>query len=282
VIESRRPPGTEPWTPPLTCPICHATAVKPEDEVDRRCVNASCPAQIEGGLKHFAGRAAMDIEGLGEALVHQLVEKGLVRDFADLYRLGLADLVDLERMAEKSASNLLGQIEASKQRELHRLLFALGIPGVGERAAQLLARHFRTLNRLKDATVEEIDAIYEVGPILAQAVHDWFAAQANRTLIEHLQERGVQTHLGTGAEVEELPATLAGQQVVLTGTLDTMTRDQAKAEIEARGGRVTSSVSKKTSFVVAGHDPGTKRDKALELGVPVLDEEAFRSRLAGS
>jgi DNA ligase (NAD+) len=284
VIESKRPAGTEPWTPPLACPICQAPAVKPEGEVDRRCENASCPAQIEGRLKHFAGRAAMDIEGLGEALVHQLVEKGLVRDFAGLYRLKLEDLVELEHMAEKSATNLLGQIAASKERDLPRLLFALGIPGVGERAAQLLARHFRSLEALEEAGVEDIDAIYEIGPILAQSVHDWLRAEANHRLVSHLREAGVQTRLAGAAEAPAVAPVFAGQQVVLTGSLESMTRDQAKAEIESRGGRVTSSVSKKTAFVVAGKDPGSKRDKALELGVVVLDEEAFRRRLedAGS
>jgi DNA ligase (NAD+) len=280
VVESKRPPGTQPWTSATTCPICGAEAVKAEGEVDRFCLNSSCPAQIEGRLRHFAGRAAMDIEGLGDVLVHQLVEKGLLRDFADLYRLGLDDLVGLERMAEKSASNLLAQIQASKQRELHRLLFGLGIHGVGERAAQLLARHFRGLAKLKEASVEEIDAIYEIGPVLAQSVRDWFAAEANRRLVARLVESGVEAELARAAGEPEVAPVLVGQQIVLTGTLDGMTRDEAKAAIEARGGRVTSSVSKKTSFVVAGRDPGSKRDKALELGVPVLDEDAFKARLA--
>jgi DNA ligase (NAD+) len=279
VVESKRPAGPEPWIPPEACPVCGAPAVKPEGEVDRRCVNASCPAQIQGRLQHFAGRAAMDIEGLGEALVHQLVEKGLVPDFAGLYRLKLEDLVELERMAEKSASNLLGQIAASKERDLPRLLFALGIPGVGERAAQLLARHFRSLEALEAASVEDIDAIYEIGPILAQAVHDWFRAEANRLLVAHLREAGVQTRLAGAADAAAVAPVFAGQQIVLTGTLEGMTRDQAKAEIESRGGRVTSSVSKKTAFVVAGKDPGSKRDKALELGVPVLEEPEFLQRL---
>ena len=193
--------------------MCGAEAVKAEGEVDRLCPNVSCPAQIEGRLKHFASRVAMDVEGLGEALVHQLVEKGLVRDFADLYRLRLEDLVELERMAEKSASNLLGQIEASKKRDLHRLLFGLGIHGVGERAAQLLARHFRSLEALEKASVEDIDAIYEIGPILAQSVHDWFAAEANRALVSRLREGGVTTRAGGDAGGPEVPPVLAGPAV---------------------------------------------------------------------
>jgi DNA ligase (NAD+) len=276
VLTEKRPPETVPWAPPLTCPACGTAVIKPEGEVDRRCPNVSCPAQVEEALKHFARRAAMDIEGLGHALVHQLVEKGLVRDFADLYRLTLEDLVGLERMAEKSARNLLDQIEASKGRELRRLLFGLGIRFVGERAAMLLARRFRSLDALARATLEEIDAIYEIGPAVAQSVRDWFADPANRELVRRLREAGVKTE-----ETEGAPASLAfaGQQFVLTGTMDSMTRGQAKAAIEARGGRVTSAVSKKTSVVVVGKDPGSKYDQARELGVRCVDEEEFEAML---
>jgi DNA ligase (NAD+) len=276
VVAAKRPDGTRPWAPPEACPVCGSAAVKPEGEVDRRCPNASCPAQIEERLKHFAGRQAMDIEGLGDVLVRQLVEKGLVRDFADLYKLKLEDVVGLERMAEKSGRNLLDQIEASKSRELRRLLFGLGIRFVGERAAMLLARHFRSLDALGKASVEEIDALYEIGPVVATSVHDWFADDANQRLVKRLESAGVRT-----AEAEKGPATLAfqGMQFVLTGGLETMSRDEAKAAIEARGGRVTSSVSKKTSVVVVGADPGSKRDKAVELGVRCVDEGEFRNLL---
>ena len=276
VVPARRPEDAVPWTPPTTCPVCEAELVKPEGEVDRRCPNASCPAQIEQRLQHYASRSAMDIEGLGEALVHQLVEKGLVRSFADLYTLTLEPLVELERMAEKSARNLLGQIEKSKTRELHRLLFGLGIRFVGERAARLLARHFRSLEKIAAATPEEIDAIYEIGPVVAQSVADWFAGEANRDLVRRLHEAGVNT-----AEAGEEPVSqeFQGKQFVLTGGLETMTRDQAKAAIEARGGRVTASVSKKTDYLVYGEDPGSKLDKAKEAGVACLDEQAFRQLL---
>ena len=276
VVEAQRPPGAEPWTPPSRCPVCGADLVKPEGEVDRRCPNASCPAQIEQRLQHFAGRSAMDIEGLGEALVHQLVERSLVKSFADLYQLTLEQLVDLERMAEKSAQNLLRQIEASKHRELHRLVFGLGIRFVGERAARLLARHFRSLDAIARATVEQIDAIYEIGPVVAQSVADWFAEEANRELVHRLTEAGVNT-----AEAGEAPVSQAfqGKTFVLTGGLQTMTRAQAKAAIEARGGRVTSSVSKKTDYVVFGEDPGSKLEQARELKVACLDEEGFRKLL---
>jgi DNA ligase (NAD+) len=279
VVAERRPPDTVPWTAPAACPACGAAVIRPEGEVDRRCPNVSCPAQVEEALKHFARREAMDIEGLGDVLVRQLVEKGLVRDFADLYRLKLEDLVGLERMAEKSAQNLLDQIEASKNRELRRLLFGLGIRFVGERAAMLLARRFRSLEALAGAAVEDIDAIYEIGPAVAQSVRDWFADPANRGLIRRLGEAGVKTE-----EAAAGPTSLAfeGQQFVLTGTLESMTRDEAKAAIEARGGRVTSNVSKKTSVVVVGKDPGSKHDKARELGVRCVDEEGFKAMLAGT
>jgi DNA ligase (NAD+) len=280
VVEEKRPPGTTRFLPRTTCPACQSPLVKPEDDVDRRCPNASCPAQVQLRLRHFAGRQAMDIEGLGDALVRQLVEGGMVADFADLYHLRERrdELVGLERMAEKSADNLLEQIERSKTRELRRLLFGLGIRFVGERAAQLLARHFKSLEALGAASVEEIDALYEIGPTVAQSVHDWFASPANRRLVERLQAGGVNTR--DEGEASAVASVFAGQQFVLTGSLTSMTRDEAKAAIEARGGRVTSAVSKKTSVVVVGQEAGSKLEKAKELGVRVVDEEGFRSLLA--
>lgn len=279
VIEEQRPPGTKPWTPPTACPVCGTEAVKPEGEVDRRCPNASCPAQVEERLKHFARRQAMDIEGLGDVVVRQLVEKGLVGDFADLYRLTLETVAGLERFGEKSARNLLEQIERSKTRELRRLLFGLGIRFVGDRAASLLARHFRGLEALGKATVDEIDALYEIGPAVAQSVHDWFQNEANRRLVKRLAEAGVRTEEEAG---EGVPQDWQGQQWVLTGGLASMTRDEAKAAIEARGGRVTSSVSKKTAVVVVGEDAGAKLEKAKELGVTCIDENEFRQRLGSA
>jgi DNA ligase (NAD+) len=276
VIDTKRPEGTRPWEPPLRCPVCGTEVIKPEGEVDRRCPNVSCPAQVEGGLRHYAGRSAMDIEGLGDVLVHQLVETGLVKDFADLYRLKLDDLLGLERMAEKSGQNLLDQIEASKTRDLRRLLFGLGIRFVGERAAMLLARHFRSLEALAAASVEEIDAIYEIGEVVARSVHDWFHTPANRDLVNRLTAAGVRTREEGAGPVS---SAFQGMQFVLTGGLESMTRDEAKAAIEERGGRVTTSVSKKTSYVVVGKDPGSKFEKAQELGVKWVDEDGFRALL---
>ena len=281
VVEAKRPPDTEPWAPPEKCPICQTLAVKSEGEVDRRCPNASCPAQVEQRLRHFARRDTMDIEGLGDVLVHQLLEKGLVRDFADLYHLRERrdELIALERMADKSADNLLLQIEASKSRELRRLLYGLGIRFVGERAAMLLARHFRRLDAIAEAPVEEMESIYEIGPVVARSVREWFDREENRRLVARLKEAGVRTEEPTTAAAAE--QTFKGQQFVLTGMLERMTRDEARAAIEARGGRVTSSVSKKTTAVVVGKDPGSKADKAAELGVRRLTEEELATLLGG-
>ena len=281
VVEAKRPPGTEPWKPPTQCPVCGTTVVKAEGEVDRRCPNSSCPAQVEQSIGHFASRTAMDIEGLGEVIVHELLARGLVKDVADLYRLRFEDLKPVfapkaKKEESLGATALLAGIEKSRQRELRRLLFALGIRHVGDRAAALLARHFGNLDRLGEATVEQIDDIYEIGPTVAQSVHDWFHTPSNQQLLARLKEAGVWPQEEAHAERSD---TFAGKQFVLTGTLETMTRDEAKAAIEARGGRVTSSVSKKTTYVVAGRDPGSKLDKAKELGVGHVDEEGFRGLL---
>ena len=281
VVEGKRPPGTEPWKPPSECPVCGTTVVKAEGEVDRRCPNSSCPAQVEQSIGHFASRTAMDIEGLGEVIVHELLARGLVKDVADLYRLRFEDLKPVfapkaKKEESLGATALLAGIEKSRQRELRRLLFALGIRHVGDRAAALLARHFGNLDRLGEATVEQIDDIYEIGPTVAQSVHDWFHTPSNQQLLARLKEAGVWAQEEAHAERSD---TFAGKQFVLTGTLETMTRDEAKAAIEARGGRVTSSVSKKTTYVVAGRDPGSKLDKAKELGVGHVDEEGFRGLL---
>jgi DNA ligase (NAD+) len=224
----------------------------------------------------------MDIEGLGEVLVHQLVETGLVRDFSDLYALCFEDLAPLlapkaKKSESLSARNLLEAIERTRSRELRRLLYGLGIRFLGERAATLVARHFRSLDAIAAASVEEIDGLYEIGPAVAQSVHSWFNAPANKELLQRLKARGVRTEDETEAAT---PCTFAGMQFVLTGTLSSMTRDAAKAAIEARGGRVTSAVSKKTSVVVVGEEAGSKFEKATALGVRCVDEAAFLALLA--
>ncbi|HEX8071665.1 MAG TPA: NAD-dependent DNA ligase LigA [Pyrinomonadaceae bacterium] len=279
VVASRRTGAEKAFRMPRKCPVCGGVVSRPEGEVVARCVAADCPAQLKARLLHFASRRAMRIEGLGDALADQLVETKLVRDVADLYALTHAQVAALERMAEKSAANLLAQIEASKGRDLPQLVYGLGIRHVGERTAAILARAFRTLARLGAATVEELDVIPEIGLTVAESVHDWFADEGNRALCERLRAAGGRTELAAGAEMVADEA-FAGKQFVLTGRLETMTRDEARALIEARGGRVTSSVSKKTDYVIAGEEAGSKLDKARELGLNVLDEQAFKLLLS--
>lgn len=274
VVTSKRTGKERKFKMPKECPVCGGMISRPEGEVVSRCVSAHCGAQLKGALIHFASRRAMRIEGLGYSLVDQLVEKKMVRDVGDLYKLSLEDIAGLERMAKKSATNLLKQIEASKSRDLANLVYALGIRHVGDRTAGILARHFGSLEGLGKATVEELDDIHEIGLTVAQSVRDWFDDEGNMDLAKRLHDAGVRTEVDRvgGGEVDEA---FAGKQFVLTGTLPTLTRDEARALIESRGGRVTSSVSKKTNFVVAGTEAGSKLDKAEELGVTVIDEAAL-------
>ena len=279
VVKSRRPRGTKPYEFPTNCPVCGGVVSRPEGEVVSRCVAADCTAQLKARLLHYASRRAMRIEGLGDALAEQFVQKRMVRDVSGLYDLKLEDVAGLERMAEKSASNLLAQIEASKTRDLPQLVYGLGIRHVGERTAALLARHFKSLDALKGATVEQMDDIHEIGLTVAQSVRDWFDDEGNVRLCERLRETGVRTELAGGGVGAQSDEAFAGRQFVLTGRLETMTRDEARAAIEARGGRVTSTVSKKTDYVVAGEEAGSKLDKAQALGLRVLTEEELRAML---
>jgi DNA ligase (NAD+) len=274
VVESKRTGAEGPYEFPSKCPVCGGVISRPEGEVVTRCVAADCPAQLKARLLHYASRRAMRIEGLGDALADQLVERRLVRDVADLYKLDHATFSGLERMAEKSATNLLAQIEASKSRDLPQLVYGLGLRHVGERTAAILARAFRSLERLGAASVEELDAIPEIGLTVAESVHDWFNDEGNRELCARLAAAGVGTELAGGAGVAQ-DERFAGKQFVLTGRLAGMTREEAAAAIEARGGRVTASVSKKTAYVVAGEEAGSKLDKARALGVAVIDEGEF-------
>ena len=278
VITSKRTGKETEFELPKNCPVCGGLISRPEGEVVARCVAADCQAQLMGRLLHFASRRAMRIEGLGEVLAEQLVAEKLVKDVGDLYSLTLEQVSALPRMAKKSAGNLLAQIEASKSRELANLIYALGIRHVGERTAGILAHELGSLEKLTNATVEELDAIPEIGLTVAESVRDWFDDEGNRALCDRLRAAGVKTESQrrSGGTVDER---FAGKQFVLTGTLETFTRDEARALIEARGGRVNSSVSKKTDYVVAGEAAGSKLDKAQSLGVSVIDEAAFKEML---
>jgi len=262
---------------PEKCPECGSRIHKAEDEVAYRCVNAGCPAKRKESLLHFAGRHAMNIDGLGDKLVDQLVERGIVKDVADLYRLDLETLAGLERMAEKSAQNLLEEIETSKKNSLARLIYALGIRFVGERTGQLLAEHFGALDKLAQASREELTQVHEVGPKVAESIAEFFSEKANRDLLKRLRQAGL-----TFEEKRAKPkgTQLAGKTFVLTGTLERWSREEARALIESLRGKVTDSVSKKTSYLVVGAEPGSKLDKARALGVATLDEKAF-ARLVG-
>jgi len=277
VVESKRTGAEKPFRMPKKCPVCGGLVSRPEGEVVARCVAADCPAQLKARLLHYASRRAMRIEGLGEALVEQLVLKKMVRDVADIYALRLEDVVALERKAEKSAANLMREIEASKTRDLPHLIYGLGIRHVGERTAGILARNFGSLQTLGAASVEEMDAVHEIGLTVAQSVRDWFDDEGNRNLCERLGAAGVQTKLEGNTAGVALSEEFAGKQFVLTGRLETMTRDEARVLIESRGGRVTSTVSKKTDYVVAGEEAGSKLDKANALGLRVIDEPALKA-----
>ena len=266
-----------PFQMPKRCPVCDSHVHKAEDEVAYRCVNAACPARLKESLLHFAGRHAMNVDGLGGKIVDQLVDKGLVKDVADLYRLDLPTLAGLERMAEKSAQNLLDEIGASKKSSLARLIYSLGIRFVGERTGQLLAAHFGSLDALKQATQEQLVGVEEVGEKVAAAIVEFFGEPANQKVLEKLRRAGL-TFEEKRAAVKD--ARLAGKTFVLTGALERWSRDQAKALIESLGGKVIGSVSKKTGYVVVGAEPGSKLAKAKALGVEALDEKQF-ARLLG-
>src|SRR5580693_1559921 len=250
------------------CPVCGSEIVKTEGEVDYRCVNADCPARLIESLLHFSARKVMNIEGLGEAVVEQLLDRGLVKSIADLYSLTEEQLLSLERIGKKTADSLLSEIEKSKTFPLNRVLFGLGIRFVGERTAQLLGEEFGSMDALMAASMEELERVNEVGPRVAQAIREFFDEEKNRALIDKLRAAG----LNLTAEKRKKSSQLEGLTFVLTGTLPNLTREDAKARIEAAGGRVSGSVSKKTHYVVAGEDAGSKLDKARELGVQVLDE----------
>jgi DNA ligase (NAD+) len=279
-VLAERPKDTSPWVMPQECPACGSRLVRPEDEVVWRCLNASCPARLRRSLLHFASRRAMNIEGLGEALVDQLVDRKLVADVAEIYALQAEQLAALDRMGQKSAQKLLGQIAKSKEAEFWRVLFGLGIRHVGERVAQALAGAFGSIDALAAAPVEAMQAVRDIGPVAAAAVRDYFDEPHNLSLVGRLRAAGLQLESAGPPTAGDQP--LAGTTFVLTGTLAGMTRDEAAEAITSRGGRVSGSVSKKTTYVVAGAEPGSKLAKARDLGVAVLDEEAFSRLIMGS
>jgi len=265
-----------PFEFPKICPVCEAPLVKDEGGVYIRCPNLRCPAQVKERIKYFASRNAMDIEGLGDKLIDKLVEEGLVKTFADLYRLDLDALSKLQRMGVKSSQNLLAQIEQSKQRGLAKLLNALSIRHVGKRVATVLAEHYPHLDLLIKASIEEITEIHEIGEVIARSVYHFLHGSFGREAIEELRAVGVQMQTLQGTQRK---GALAGKTVVVTGTLEKYTRDEIKDIIERSGGRATSSVSKKTNYILVGKDPGSKFEKAKRLGVPVLTERKFQDLL---
>jgi len=267
-----------PFEMPARCPVCGGEVFREEGEAVRRCLSQVCPAKLKESLLHWASRKAMKIDGLGFRLVDQLVAKDMVHDVADLYALTKEQLQDLERMGQKSAENLVKEIDASRLLEFWRLLFGIGIRHVGERTAQILARHFGSIERLEQASREELEQVHEIGPKLAESIDQFFRLQENRDLLERLRAAGLPMK-SDAVEQPQAEQVFAGKTFVLTGTLDTMTREEAAALIAMRGGRVSSSVSKKTGYIVAGRDPGSKLEKARELGVRILNESEFRAML---
>jgi DNA ligase (NAD+) len=268
VEDKEHPRGKKTFVFPGACPVCGSEVVRDEGEADYRCINVDCPARLRESVLHFASRKVMNIEGLGEALVMQLLERQLLTSVAGIYSLDEEQLLGLERIGKKTAQSLLTEIENSKKLPLNRVLFALGIRFVGERTAQLLAEAFGSMDALMAASVEELEAVDEVGPRVAQAIQEFFAEEKNRQLVEKLRQAG----LTFTAEKKKKSSKLEGLTFVLTGTMPDLTREDAKARIEAAGGRVSGSVSKKTSYVVAGDDAGSKLDKAKELKVPVIEQ----------
>ncbi len=278
VLKEKRPQGAVPFSMPETCPVCGSEVVRLPGEAAHRCINATCPAQIKQHLFHFASKDALDIDGLGPKLIDMLVDRGMVKNPADLYFLTLEQLAGLPRMAEKSAQNLLDALERSKNTTLERFIFALGIRHVGSHLARILAEHYGALEPLLTARAEELEAIYEIGPEVAQSIVSFTANPQNQELLKRLTAPEIGITPQPPARTET-GSRLSGKSLVLTGTLKTMTREEAKARIQAAGGRVAGSVSKKTDYVVAGENPGKKLTQAIELNITILNEEEFLNLL---
>ncbi len=277
VIEDKEHPrGDRQFHMPAHCPVCDSHVVRVEGEADHRCINTNCPAKLRESILHFASRSVMNIEGMGESLVNQICDKGLVKDVADIFHLTKEKLLTLERIGDKSAENLLREIEQSRKLPLERVIFGLGIRFVGERTAEFLAEHFGSLDALMEASVEELQQVNEVGPRIAESIQQFFTETGNRGLVEKLRP-----YLNFTGKKKERGTALTGKTFVLTGTLANHSRDAAKRMIEDAGGKVVGSVSKKTDYVVAGAGPGSKLDKARELGVKVVDEKEMEELAKG-
>jgi DNA ligase (NAD+) len=288
-VLSRRPEDSQPWAMPTTCPRCGSQLHREEEEAVWRCENVSCPAKLQRGLEHFASRGAMNIEGLGESLVAQLIASGLVRDYADVYHLTADQLATLtstseregraieRRFGAKNAAKVIEQINRSRENEFWRVIYGLGIRHIGERGAQVLARAFGSIEALESASLESLQATNEIGPVLAASARSWLDEPRNRELVGRLRAAGVRMEVPESERLQTSgPGPLSGRTYVITGTLASMSRDQATAELERLGAKVTSSVSKKTTGVIVGEEAGSKADKAQALGVPMLDEAAFQ------
>ena len=279
VVFEKRMQDAQIFSIPTHCPVCGSVAVREEGETDTRCTGGLiCGAQRKQAIEHFAHKRAVYIDGLGEKLIEQMVDAGIIKSLPDLYRLGLANIVALERMAEKSAQNVLAAIEKSKQTTLPRFLFGLGIRHVGESTAKAFAKHFGNIDAIMDASEEQLQNVPDVGPVVAKSLRAFFDVPYNREVVEQLRSCGLTWEEGAGTP--PMPQILAGKTFVLTGTLPTLGRDEAKEMIESAGGKVTGSVSKKTDYVVAGAEAGSKLDKAQELGVAILDEDGLRRILS--
>jgi DNA ligase (NAD+) len=277
VVTSRRNGTEKAFRLPDTCPECGATVIRLPGEASHRCTNPSCPAKIKEQVTHFASRGGLDIDGLGEKLVSQLVDQGLIRDMADLFFLNRDQLANLDRMADKSADNLITALQEAKHPSLDRFIFALGIPLVGESTSKMLARSFLTVEALADASLEQLQTLHDVGPEVAKSIAGYFADPSSRTILSKLTAGGVIPQVQEQQEISPSATILSGKTVVFTCTLEKMPRDEAKRIVETMGGIVTSAVTKKTHMVIAGTAAGSKLDKARSLGIPIHTEEEFLS-----
>jgi DNA ligase (NAD+) len=271
VIKNKRTGREKEFHMPKKCPVCGGDIIRPEGEAIARCTNASCPAQVKERIVHFTTRGAMDIEHVGPALVYRLVEGGFIKDFADLYSLHKEDIKKLERMADKSAQNVINAISGSKDRPFNRLIFALGIRNVGNHTASLLASHFRDIKQLKAASVDDLRKIHEIGPVVAESISSFFKEKHNLKLIDKLDSAGINLK----SSAPKGPQPLKGKTFVFTGALSNMGRPEAEELVRSLGGMASSSVSRSTDYVVVGSDPGSKYDKAKKLGIKTIDEKEF-------